>query len=607
MARQVLAVWRNEDGAIAPTIGISLFGLVAVAGVAFDYSRMASLDTELQNAADQAALAAATQLDGRAYACSRARAAARRLIENKTYLSNDGNPTRLLIDDTVDGSGAINTSLTYTADDCSDPDDFADDNIVFYESYDNASDTYGDVAETDATANVVEVTIGGRRVNFALTPIVAAITSGDLSGTALASMTSAICKTPPVMLCNPNEPSGNTNIFLDPGINPGDGLRLVTGDATLPGNFGWLEAGLGNSATALAAELGYNQPTGVCQATGGVDTKTGMTTSVIAAFNTRFDVWDPGLTCPAKYGGTCSPGMNTTKDLICEEKVTGGVRSCKGASWVWQGRTNANPKPADPYDPFIDASGNKYVSGSTAGFTQRMLPTNGSIDPKVMGYPHDLCHSSLRSRHNCGGNGIKGNGVWDRDAYFRINYGWPKTVVDTSDPDNPVVTTQGWEYKSGLPSNATRYQVYQWEIANTFFDNNGAAAGGEVGISVPKKWGTYGAKDYYAFGQAANGTPGVAQDVATGQADRRTIGVAVLNCQALTAYEGFKSTGNIEDAPVAAWIQVFLVEPAWPRDITGKGIYTEQKDIYVEYVKKIEVSADQFAEVVRRDKPYLLR
>ena len=42
-----------------------------VGGLAFDYARMASLDTELQDAADQAALAAASQLDRRPDAAAR--------------------------------------------------------------------------------------------------------------------------------------------------------------------------------------------------------------------------------------------------------------------------------------------------------------------------------------------------------------------------------------------------------------------------------------------------------------------------------------------------------------------------------------------------------
>jgi hypothetical protein len=42
---------------VAPTVALSLFALLGAGGLAFDYARLASLDTELQNAADQAALA----------------------------------------------------------------------------------------------------------------------------------------------------------------------------------------------------------------------------------------------------------------------------------------------------------------------------------------------------------------------------------------------------------------------------------------------------------------------------------------------------------------------------------------------------------------------
>ena len=50
--------------AVAPTVALSLFALIGAGGIAFDYARLATMDTELQNAADQAALAAASQLDG---------------------------------------------------------------------------------------------------------------------------------------------------------------------------------------------------------------------------------------------------------------------------------------------------------------------------------------------------------------------------------------------------------------------------------------------------------------------------------------------------------------------------------------------------------------
>ena len=63
MLRLARRLWENADGAIAPMVALSLVGLIAAGGLAFDYARLAAMDTELQQAADQAALAAATQLD----------------------------------------------------------------------------------------------------------------------------------------------------------------------------------------------------------------------------------------------------------------------------------------------------------------------------------------------------------------------------------------------------------------------------------------------------------------------------------------------------------------------------------------------------------------
>src|SRR3546814_17924052 len=81
---------RSEAGAVAPTVALSLFGLIAAGGLAFDYARLASLDTELQPAADHAALAAASPLDGETGACARAAQAARAMVVNATPFANDG-------------------------------------------------------------------------------------------------------------------------------------------------------------------------------------------------------------------------------------------------------------------------------------------------------------------------------------------------------------------------------------------------------------------------------------------------------------------------------------------------------------------------------------
>ena len=96
MLRLLRNLWKRSDGAVAPTVALSMVGLVAAGGIAFDYAHLVSLDTEMQQAADMAALAAATQLDRgddsdeRAAAAIQDGTAANRLAANFTRFANDG-------------------------------------------------------------------------------------------------------------------------------------------------------------------------------------------------------------------------------------------------------------------------------------------------------------------------------------------------------------------------------------------------------------------------------------------------------------------------------------------------------------------------------------
>ena len=135
MIRFLIKCWRDISGAVAALYAIALFGLVAIAGVGWDYGRMMAMDSELQNAADQAALAAATQLNGRAGAITRAEAAARNYLNSAS--SQFVNVTRMA----NDGAGRAITDLSFT----------------FYESYDSAADTFGTATTVDANARVVRV------------------------------------------------------------------------------------------------------------------------------------------------------------------------------------------------------------------------------------------------------------------------------------------------------------------------------------------------------------------------------------------------------------------------------------------------------------------
>src|SRR5436190_23281956 len=91
MRCSAFGIWKRDDGSVAPIIAISLVALIAASGLAFDYSRMASLDTELQDGADQAALAAASQLDQTNGSMQRATAAAQSMLVNLTIMANDSN------------------------------------------------------------------------------------------------------------------------------------------------------------------------------------------------------------------------------------------------------------------------------------------------------------------------------------------------------------------------------------------------------------------------------------------------------------------------------------------------------------------------------------
>jgi Flp pilus assembly protein TadG len=520
----------DSRGVVAPIVALSLFGLVAVGGIAFDYSRLATMNTELQDAADQAALAGASQLDGQSGAVSRSVAAARSLLVNISYLANDSCGT------------SIETGITNTA--CTTNTSGSIERIYFYPTKADAeADTNGVAASaaTDSAARYVKVAVVARKANYALTPIVGALSSGNIGAEAVAGLGSAICKVPPVMVCNPSETSANTNEFL--GFNParGAGLKLITGSADAPGNFGWLETNAGPGANALAGALGYDQIPGDCISADSVTTKPGLSKSVFKPFNTRFDVYENGKNCPNNPGGTCSPSTNTRKDLVCS---TTNNTSCKGDFAV----------SASPYRPTAVAP----------------LPSNGSADPDTMGYPRDLCHAVPIGSQTCG---IVGTGNWDRDAYFRVNYGW--------------MTPSAWSTGTGLTSAATRYEVYTWELAHPVVSVSGA----NRGISVPKLLTGKNA----AFSYPATGNPGLTPGGTT--VDKRRISIAVLNCYALNTHG--RSTG-----PVAKWLDVFLIEPAWAR--AG---YTQDTEVYGEVIGETVSggSGPVAAQVVRHDTPYLVK
>lgn len=525
MLRSCRSILRSEGASVAPVVALSLFGLIAAGGIAFDYARLASMDTELQNGADQAALAAASQLDGQTGACARAAAAANALLSNTTRFANDSSARAVDVanEGTCDATGVVQ----------------------FYQSYNKANDTFGSAATNDSNARVVLVRVSPRQAVYAFTPVVGAIRSSSIRAEAVASLGSAICKVPPVMMCNPAEPENNTNVGFDFNPNEGDGLRLVIGDPDAPGNFGFLRVDAAG-AKQVAKEIGYDNPPYGCMATNGVETEPGNMISVRAAFNTRFDITENGeTTCPD--GGTCSASRNARKDLV------------RGAGCALN---NA--------DDWHEAS-IPYRAPNTTPLSDTNKMADGNTYPEVMGYPRDLCHAwSLTG--DCSG-GIIGNGVWDIDAYFMVNYGWDhaKWIDETSlDP---------------AAGRVTRYDIYQWELDNPTvlgsLDTQKTVSGGYVSYSSPVC------------------RPSLEPNPPT-TVDRRRISVAVVNCKAQ------KLKGHETNVQVRKWLDVFLVEPALARG-NGPSQRSTNGDIYVEVIGVTGSGGGADNTVTRRDVPYLIR
>ncbi|MEO6248350.1 MAG: pilus assembly protein TadG-related protein [Sphingomicrobium sp.] len=543
--RSVRRLASDSSGVVAPVVALSLFALIAVGGIAFDYARLATMDTELQDAADQAALAGASQLDGQSGAVNRAVAAAQSLLVNRTLLGNDGAGT------------AVQTGTGTTR-------------ILFYTNKPDAeADTNGILASaaTDAAARFIKVDVVARRANYALTPIARAFSSGDVGAAAVAGLGSAICKVPPVMICNPQETS-TVKTFDATGLI-GDGLRLVSvgggNGSWAPGNFGYLDSfGGSNGAPGLREALGWNTPPGDCQPSNGVDTKPGATVSVTDALNTRFDIYDSNVSCPS--GGACGASIDSVKDVLRPANANGG-NSCKLHNQGWQ----------------EVASASQYLPTSA---TAPLATTPGS-----MGHPRDMCHAvASGTTGEC--TGPIGNGLWDRDAYFRTHY---------LRSDGTRWTSANWQANTGLSPSvaptaanyASRYNVYKWEIANRGIAIDGVTV---LASSPPGASGNtlvaYGLPQCSASEGYGTGIVPAATVV-----DRRRISVAVVNCTQQNVH------GAANGLTVVKWVDMFLVQPSLNRARTNAG------DVYAEVIGETQSGAagQTAGQVVKRDTPYLVR
>jgi Flp pilus assembly protein TadG len=363
---------RDDRGAVAPVVALSLVGLIAVGGIAFDYAHLVALDTELKQAADQAALAAVTQLDRSDDAIDHAEAAiqdattSNRLAANLTRFANDGSGTGVEID-----------SITF----CSAFDD------------DEADTSDACTVTTDPVeARFVWVKTSLRTANYAFTPIAGAF-AGTSHAEAVAGIESSICNISPLFVCAPSE-----NFPSDADI--GKGLLLKTGaaNAWFPGNYGFLDLGPGNPGV-IDALLGHGL--NGCQKIDETNTEPGNKNAT-DAINTRFDVY-------AGTGATNSPSIctDTADGTGCPDQDTGKDMAMTMTYVLKQNSGLAQPVPPVCGTPATAKTGNPNPSLSYSAFVQ---------DSSTKGMPRDGCHYT-----SCA-DGNFGDGVWNYSAYMAANH-----------------------------------------------------------------------------------------------------------------------------------------------------------------------------------------
>ncbi len=469
---------QDQSAAIAPLYAIGFTAFVSLSAIGFDYGRLMALDTELQNASDQAALAAATQLDGGDDAMIRARDAANASFATAGVATT--NETRFA----NDGGGRPITSLTFR----------------FFDGYED--DTLGNVVpinDTDgADAKIVEVTVNGRQVFYALTPLVGAINSGNVIGRALAGLQSATCNVAPMMFCLP-ETGGIADTDFPRDSDVGSGLSLhfksngpdspgnpnddTTDDGSTwaPGNFGFLDLDYFPNGSGQNRTTGLNSDVLGCTGQPPISDP-GFRTPQGSALNSRFDLYPPpSSSCDSSTGDFC-PAQNVRKNLVY--RMQGNPPNCN-----------------NPPNNFV---ANRWVDPASVGLA----------DP---GYPMDAIQASNPSL-------AYGDGDWGSAAWFAAKH--PSSTLSDADLNGD--------------GTVTRYEVYQWEL-----DPTSPSRLNPSNIMI----GNDGNR-YCAFNRPVDEAPGI--PTSPTQKDRRILTVAAVDCTNLNGKEPVRIT---------SWVDMFLVQP----------------------------------------------
>lgn len=350
---------KRQSGAVAVLVALSLFVLVGMIGLVLDLGHLYIIKTELQNASDACALAAARELNGDANSLTRAENAGitvggRNRVDFQSGLVNI-QPSDITFSETLDGSYVTSASVSNIA------------NVKYVKC---------------------TLPLGGIQPWF-----MAALGAGTQTVGSMAVATLSPSQTTcaiPVGLCAKGSPPSYGFVggeWLDKGIyDPGTGGT---------GSYNWVDFNPGAPTEGCGASQGANElkcllaekPQCNLPTTGARVGQQGFDQSLVAAYNTRFGVYKGSYNInnnPPDYSGFAyqqAPNSPVTWPNTSPQNAYLGVPS-SGSSPNYAGTNGAHDQHL-PYQLDLKNLGGGYNQISAAQHASSGTNRRVTISPVV--------------------------------------------------------------------------------------------------------------------------------------------------------------------------------------------------------------------------------
>lgn len=479
---------RDESGAVMAYVAVISLLLLGFVGMAVDFGRIYTTNSQAQAAADAAALAGATQLDGQAGAIARATSAAQTspLVTNDQDFASGGPVVHI-------ASVRFLSSLPASDDD------------PITASYETTA---------DESASYIEVTTEVlTQQNTFLRAV--GINIGTTKAVAVAGFRESVCKIPPLMICNPWETSTSDEInyawlkgkTLLVKTKEGGTTAWASGDMGLldPPTYDW-DTSTNTGAKQVALSIARVSPPFCFD--DPVSVRPGQVDSMRNAINVMFDMYqNPYFGAGVvRTDPNFRPALNVTKGYV-------STSACDAVPA--DNDTIAMGLPPDTC--FADTTDPNWLN-----FTNPTGCNSSSIDW--------MNNVPLARRDRIG------DGVWDILRYWKTNHDPSATSVPSDCVTDYFDNTQ----TVCIGPNASRYDMYRYEIAKGIIPDNKTGAG-----STGRTDGELGAPQCYGGGSPIPALP-----------DRRVLYMAVVNCLA----EGVQGN-SVNVVHPRDYVKMFIIRP----------------------------------------------